>query len=239
MTSAPVRETVFVANIKSNPLMPAEYVRSDISTLFARAGERKAIAVFGAEIVATPPYYRRAWRRLGRAHRFRFFAGDEVPISLAMDDVVTTLSVLRHVLHLLTRGIALVSPNRYSNVLRTRLGGFKVAFVNTHLNPQAASASHPEQLAAQLAKVKATVGVLLRAGFTVVIGGDLNHVAKVVWAADQVQLLPLVGSMSERDLQLAVIPAAGVRVTAVDHGDVDQVHTDHPIRWASFELASA
>lgn len=241
--------TAVIANIKGNPVMPATFVRSDITKVFQLARQQHADAVYGAEIVATPSYYRSVWKALTAAFGFRFFAGDEVPISLntAKSGIARVAVLIAHALHLLTRGIAKVSPNRYCNVLKASIPSddhstaFAVAFVNTHFNPQSTAKSHPEQIREQIHLVRVRVAELLAAGCVVIVGGDLNHTGTVVWANDkaqQVDLLPNVGDMAKRDLQLAVLTPVGVTASRGKHGAIaaTSLHTDHPIRYGSVRL---
>ena len=71
-------------------------------------------------------------------------------------------------------------------------------------------------------------------------GGDLNALTAVEWHPDQVQVLPVTGSNLARMMQVAVIPAPGVKVTPHKHGGHHAgLHTDHPFRWATFELEAS
>lgn len=234
--------TVAVGNVRGFPVMPHAAVVSDISALFAFALRSRADAVFGAEIIDPPAYYRSSWRASGRNHGYRYFAGDETPISIRARRGATFVA---HGLHLLTRGIARVSPNRYCNVVKVRIpagsGWFKVAFVNTHLNPQAASKSHPEQIREQVQLVTMRAADLRRRGWTVVLGGDLNHVKRVVWGPGQVDCLPPAPDMATADLQVAVLPAAGVTAHALrsDSVPASRLHTDHAFRSATIRLEAA
>lgn len=240
MTYADV--TVVLANIKGFPVMPATAVRSDLDKVFTFADRVRATAVYGAEIINPPAYYRGGWRAHGRAHGYRFFAGDETPISIKARRGATPVA---HALHLLTRGIARVSPNRYCNVVKVRIPAgsrwLKVAFVNIHPNPQAAAKTHPEQIRLQVDLVTARVASLRRNGWTVLVGGDVNHVSHVTWGAGQVDTLPSSRDMATADLQLAALPSGGVTAHALrtDSVPATHLHTDHPLRSATVRLEAS
>lgn len=231
------RLTVVLANIKSVPRMDAEQVDSDITDLFRLANAKGADAVFGAEIAFAN--YRRSWRKHGKAQGFKPYGlPRECPVSLRRGGPVKAIS------RLLSNGVAKVSPNRYATVVKIK-DGSRVTYIATHTVSRwqeyaRADATHSIRMRLwgdEYSRLKRRIKRLHRKGWTVVIGGDLNALTAVEWHADQVQVLPVTGSNLARMMQLAVIPAAGVTVTPVKHGSHHAgLHTDHPFRWASFDL---
>jgi hypothetical protein len=230
------RHTVIVANIKSVPRMSAAQVDSDIAALFDMAGKKSADAVFGAEIAFAN--YRSSWRKHGKKKGYKPFGlPRECPVSLRRGVRVKVLS------RLLSKGIAKVTPNRYATIVKHRPS--KVAYIATHLVSRwqdyaRADATHDERkrlAAMEITKIEHRIERLHAKGWTVIVGGDLNALSRVVWHHAQVQVLPVSGSNLARMMQLAVIPAPGVTVTPVSHGNHHAgLHTDHPFRFASFDL---
>jgi hypothetical protein len=232
---------VMVANIKSNPRMPTSAVQADIEKLFRWATHREihANAVFGAEIAFRD--YRRAWRRRAKLDGYTSYGlKQECPISVLHG------RELHWAVKLLSNGIAKISPNRYCTVVKDP--DTRVAYVATHLASRwqdyaAADPDHNERKSLatrEIRRIKQRVDRLHRNGWTVVIGGDLNALTRIVWyRGDDVQVLPVEGSNLAKMMQLAVIPAAGCTVEANSHGTYDfggELHTDHPFRWARFTL---
>lgn len=229
------QHTIVLANIKSVPRMPTDDVDSDIATLFKLAEAKCADAVFGAEIAFGD--YRRSWRKHAEAADYRSHgAKRECPIAVKAAHV-------HAVVRLLSRGIAKVTPNRYATVVKDR--GHKVAYIATHTVSRwqdyaRADSTHGirRRLAnREIRKITRRVTRLHEHSWTVVVGGDLNALTAVEWHPGQVQVLPVTGSNLARMMQLAVIPAPGVTVTPVSHGNHHAgLHTDHPFRWATFDL---
>lgn len=229
--------TVALANIKSVPRMSAAQVDSDIAALFKLAKTEHADAVFGAEIAFAN--YRKSWRKRGKAADYKPYGlPRECPVSLHRGVKVKAVS------RLLSSGIAKVTPNRYATVVKER--ETKVAYIATHLVSRwqdyaRKDATHAKRVALaqrEIAKIKRRIKRLHIKGWTVVIGGDLNALTEVKWHAGQVQVLPVAGGNLAKMMQLAVIPAAGVKVTPGKHGNKSAgLHTDHPFRFATFTLA--
>lgn len=227
--------TVVLANIKSVPRMPADHVDDDIAALFDLAKKKNADAVFGAEIAFGN--YRRSWRKHAkRAGYHSKGAKRECPIAVREKPA-------KAVVKLLSRGVATVTPNRYATVVKDPEP--RAAYIALHLVSRwqeyaRSDATHGlrKRLAArEVRKVIRRIARLHGRGWTVVVGGDLNALTAVEWHPDQVQALPVTGSNLARMMQLAVIPAPGVHVTPTHHGNHHAgLHTDHPFRWATFEL---
>lgn len=230
------RHAIILANIKSVPRMPTGDVDSDIAALFKLAETKDAGAVFGAEIAFAD--YRHSWRKHAEASGYSSHgAKRECPIAVKAAHV-------HAVVRLLSTGIAKVTPNRYATVVKIR-DGSRIAYIATHTVSRwqdYARADSTHGLRKRLAnreirKIARRIARLHAHGWTVVVGGDLNALTAVEWHPDQVQVLPVTGSNLARMMQLAVIPAPGVTVTPVSHGNHHAgLHTDHPFRWATFDL---
>lgn len=215
--------SVALANIKSNPIMPIEWVRSDMHLLSDFAAE----ATFGSEIA--PKDYKTAW---GNIVGSSFGLERECPIHLGNGWMVTSHTVVWR-----TIGVPGITPNRYDTIVEAqRPGGFPVAFIAMHTvsqkdDPKAAKRGLRRFIwNHHIEKTQATIQDLNRRGFTVVVGGDLNDApGPTRFTPNQVNLL------NEGLVQLTVCPAAGVtgHLDAIfrEHG-----HTDHPILKVAFTI---
>lgn len=165
---------VVSTNIKSKPRMTIEKVREDINRA---AGE--GYIVFGQEI--SPKDYKRAWNNImAHAGRSTFFRLRATPISL----LESVWHVDRQEAVLVHKARAFVTPARYVVVLRCthRKTGLKVSFINVHFISevfQRKPGSFPKWRRQMWDKYWAALQQQAReeyrAGYNVVIAGDLNN----------------------------------------------------------------
>ena len=133
------------------------------------------------------------------------------------------------------RAVGAHSPARHYVATWTHYHGFRVVFAALHLT-NGCWPSNPHRVArcAALRDEEATmrrwVAYEHAHHWTVVIGGDLNTMHRVVWGPRQVSTKPVTS------MQTAVIPAAGV-VAHIDHVRiVHSLHTDHPLTDTTITL---
>lgn len=218
--------TVTTANICSNPVRKLSVVRERIHQAAARPG-----IVFGQEI--TTPGYPKAWRQIMRGTGRRTYrSGVEVPISLPAKRW-TALGTERHRVH---GGLEHISPARFFTVVRARRStGEPVAFVNCHPVSKPGRSTRAGWRQARWdeyhAAVSRRVAVLHMAGYTVVVGGDLNH-------GDPPPFHPAQRNLINRGLDhLYVVPAEGMRVIVRRRRVIKRTRLmDHPILTAAFDL---
>lgn len=133
------------------------------------------------------------------------------------------------------------SPQRRDLKTWASVGGFKVVFVDLHLTngclPGKNGAQSWYQARCDLrdqevaTETKNVVDVERANGWTVVIGGDLNDIHTVTWGSGQVDI------GDNHDLmQLAVLPASGVKAALDQVRTVTSLHTDHPLMSARVTL---
>ena len=224
--------TVAAANIRFTPLMAQWQVRADVRRMARSPRTRAASAYLGAEIHSFG--YKAAWRAALPSYRHPGLR-TENPISMAPGWRVVSVGI-RHMMD----GIPDIAPDLYTTVARTLSpAGLRVAFVATHMvsrawtHREASTALRRARWRAHHLSTAAIVRSQHRAGRTVIVGGDLNRPTPVRWAPRQ-QMLANAGLM-----QLAVVPAAGVRVAVHRLRPVptSQLFTDHPIVAARVGLA--
>lgn len=218
--------TVTTANICSNPVRKLSVVRERIHQAAARPG-----IVFGQEI--TTPGYPKAWRQIMRGTGRRTYrSGVEVPISLPAKRW-TALGTERHRVH---GGLEHISPARFFTVVRARRStGELVAFINCHPVSRPGRSTRAAWRQARWdqyhAAVSRRVEALRDIGYTVVVGGDLNHKNPPPFHSAQRNLI-------NRGLDhLYVVPASDMRVVVRRRHVLKRTRLmDHPILTVAFDL---
>lgn len=223
MSGHQVEVVIALGNIKSNPIMPPGHVEDDMAALRSLLGSPTYGAVFGAEIIKAHGYMAQWVEAMSGLHTYG--RGVECPVSTTHGVRVSHAAAKR-----LTIGVAKVSPNRYRVTVKAHAGGLKVAYIASHnVNGAKAPVKYRTTIGVRRVlfttwrrKMRRHIKRLIAAGFTVIVGGDFNSPGQVRLHPDQVAVL------NKGLMQLAVIPAAGVRVVAMSHS-TKTGHTDHPL----------
>jgi hypothetical protein len=213
----PVTLRVTLANIKSTPLMPNDWVEDDIKKVAAT----KANIYMGQEI--TPTFYKAAWRNLLPERYQHWGLRHENAVSVGPRFHVTAHATPKR-----SPGWTGVQPTRFDTVVETTHQGLKIAVVNMHTISEAWT--HDDDTTDQrqllwerhLAATRKEVARLQKAGFFVLVGGDLNNPKPTKVGEGQVLLV------NEGLLQLYVCPPGGgtAHLEAIQR---IKGHTDHPI----------
>lgn len=230
-----------VGNFQSLPVHSKKLIRADMRKMFTLDPD----VTFSCEI--KPATYRSALRVVARRHGHPAVYG--LAKDTAGDGRTENAITLGHRLSLhapahtrrLSDGLAKVTPNRDMTIVRTVTpAGLRVAHVATHLvsggwseHTDSTTAWRRATWHAEADRIRAKVQQLHDHGWSVLVGGDLNHPHAVTWHADQIT------AANQGLMQLAVIPAKGIRahVGPLSIIPADRLTTDHPIIAAPVTLA--
>lgn len=227
------RITVTTANICGNPMRPKWAVRKRMRRALAQSG-----AVFGQEIARSNRWrrgnYNRAWRAVAAVFGKVTLGGRrEVPIS-----VPKGWEILAHRVIAVHGGKARVSPARYITVVRCRVSGFVVSFVNCHpvSKPRPGvpySRWRMNRWDAYHARLRRVVAKELEHADAVVAGGDMNkHRASIPTIHPEQRVLISAGLD-----HLWGIPAPGIQVAVTHRRRIGRtLLMDHPILSATFVI---
>lgn len=218
--------TTVVANIRSFPTMSHSAYAHDINRLYGVRGHK---VILGSEIM--PKGGERAlWRSVAARNGYRTLHA-EVETSQSIER--KHFKVLHSTRTWYQRHAAPgpFSPPRNRVVTKTLVNGYPVAFVSLHLANGCGPGNRHywwyegrcEVHYRSIGKQRPLVARLHDRGFTVVIGGDMNNGNRPIrWSRLQTVTI-------QRELmQLAVIPASGVRAHVSRTNVVTDVYTDHP-----------
>lgn len=233
----PVTITITTANICGNPIRPKAIVRKRMNRALSNPG-----VTFGQECAAynkfrIPPRgnYSRAWHRLAERHnKITEGGGHEVPISLD-----ATFKIVNAESRFIHAGKKFVSPNRFATIVKTTIGGQKVAFVNCHTvsQPRLSVFFGKWRIAnwnLYLNKLEQIISELHTEGFTTVFGGDMNAPLDAIPVVNPKEHLLISRGLDH----LWVVPAEGVTCAIASKSVVPRtVLMDHPILTASFVLS--
>jgi hypothetical protein len=232
---------VALGNFCSNPVYPAGKIKQDMKSMFSLHPD----VTLSCEVA--PASYRKRLRKVAHHHGHDVYGiakatpGDgrtENPITIGQRLAVTgTPHTIR-----LSNGRAKITPDRDMTIVRTHTpAAHKLAFIGAHLVSEAWT--HQDATTAwrratwnqEHDRIKAKVAHLHQLGWTVIVGGDLNHPDPVTWHKNQVL------AVNRGLMQLAVIPAHGItaHVGALDVIGVRKLTTDHPIIAAPITLTAA
>lgn len=191
---------VAVGNVRNNPPMPQASVVHDIDLLFHQG---QVVLACEIGIGRYKEYFATA---AGASGRKVFHLGTADPVAVPCSWPETYGES-----HRLTKGLAGVNPSRYFNAVFRP--GAHMVYVSTHFTNGAWNDKlKPSKLwrkwawRKQEAKAAALVAGWHDAGWTVVIGGDMNRMQPPKFHAEQRTVL------SDALMHLVVVPAGGQRV---------------------------
>lgn len=228
--------TAVAANIRSYPAMSRRHYRHDIARLTRIRGHK---VVLGTEIMRRHRE-RALWRALWRSHGY-WLAGGSTENHEALTGAVrrVTASSTR----IAAKAAGPDSPPRYLTITKGVLDGRPLAALDTHLTngcfphnrdrwwyPARCRTNDRER-----AVIRRIADRLHWAGWTVLVGGDMNTHQRIRWGARQ-------QSVDSGVMQLAILPAPHVRVHVDDvrvirarrHGG--SLFTDHNVPIAHMVL---
>lgn len=235
-TTARVRHGSFTeaaANIRSYPVMSRSAYRHDIARLTRIRGHKW---VAGAEIQRRHDE-RRLWVRLWHRVGYRT-PHPRVEVTQAVWHRFRILSSRVRFLH--RRAPGPVSPPRRAVITRMRMHGFRVAGISLHLTNGCFPgkrdrwwyASRCRALRVEIRRVRRWVGHLRSRGYSVAVAGDMNRHRTIDWARHAPQRARVAGLM-----QIAVVPARGVRVGFSNYRVIRRLHTDHDVPVVAVHLS--
>lgn len=237
--------TIEWANIKGNPRMPTAKATHDINLILADAKKRGAHAVGFTEI-AWPDYFR-AIKRAAKANGFDVFRCEENVI--CFNTAIGTVGGKAR--HFLSKGVALVSPNRTvaSGTYTPHGSTIAYKFNMTHWVSRWGSffrrdsdhAVRQNLIGAQQRGSRRIVNWQTQHGFVSVFVGDVNGESVVNMPGGHALTNASVGSGSQRNMQGWVFLPAGLSFEELATGWIkeSQLNTDHPAAWSTFRVTKA
>lgn len=235
--------TIFWANIKGNPRMSTAQATHDINLVFAAAKSHSAHAIGFTEI-AWPDYFR-AIKRAARKCGFTVFRSQENVICFN-----TSLGrVGGRASHLLSKGVALISPDRTVASGTYIPDGSPVTFKfnMTHwvsrwgsfFKKDADHAARERLIGQEMSGSKKIVNAQTSAGAVSVLVGDVNGESVVTMPNAHALTNANLGDGAQKNMQGWVFLPPGHTFEEMSSGWIkkDQLNTDHPAAWSTFRIS--